>query len=98
MLCAWSKGRTAEIEKVVEDAFEIGFPSPTILSLLGVSKKPVEGESEFVAEARQVIDRMKVQPVFKMVDTCAGEFESATPYYYGTFEDENDQAAVLSRL
>ena len=98
MLCAWSKGRTAEIEKVVEDAFEIGFPSPTILSLLGVTKKPVEGESEFVLEARGVIDRMKVQPVFKMVDTCAGEFESATPYYYGTFEDENDQAAVLSRL
>jgi carbamoyl-phosphate synthase large subunit len=29
-------------------------------------------------------------PVFKMVDTCAGEFESQTPYYYGTFEQEDD--------
>jgi carbamoyl-phosphate synthase large subunit len=28
--------------------------------------------------------------VFKMVDTCAGEFESRTPYFYGTFEDEDD--------
>ena len=38
----------------------------------------------------QVIDDLKTQPVFKMVDTCAGEFESKTPYYYGTFESEND--------
>lgn len=31
--------------------------------------------------------------VFKMVDTCAGEFESHTPYYYSTEEQEDDQAA-----
>ncbi|MGE6487922.1 carbamoyl-phosphate synthase large subunit [Paenisporosarcina sp. NPDC076898] len=29
-------------------------------------------------------------PVFKMVDTCAAEFESETPYFYGTYEDENE--------
>jgi len=40
------------------------------------------------------INQQKVQPVFKMVDTCAGEFESNTPYYYGTFEVEDD---ALSR-
>jgi carbamoyl-phosphate synthase large subunit len=28
--------------------------------------------------------------VFKMVDTCAGEFESKTPYYYGAYEVEDD--------
>lgn len=39
---------------------------------------------------------MQGRPVFKMVDTCAGEFESATPYYYGTFEDEDD--AVVPRV
>jgi carbamoyl-phosphate synthase large subunit len=49
---------------------------------------------EFAAEAREIIESMKVQPVFKMVDTCAGEFESATPYYYGTFESENDVVSV----
>lgn len=27
---------------------------------------------------------------FKMVDTCAGEFEAVTPYYYSTFEDNNE--------
>ena len=31
-------------------------------------------------------------PVFKMVDTCAAEFESATPYYYSTYEQENESA------
>jgi carbamoyl-phosphate synthase large subunit len=29
-------------------------------------------------------------PVYKMVDTCASEFESETPYYYGTYEEENE--------
>ena len=29
-------------------------------------------------------------PVYKMVDTCAAEFESATPYFYSTYEDENE--------
>jgi carbamoyl-phosphate synthase large subunit len=31
-----------------------------------------------------------IMPVFKMVDTCAAEFESATPYYYGTYGDEDE--------
>ena len=31
-----------------------------------------------------------IKPVYKMVDTCAAEFESTTPYYYGTYEYENE--------
>ncbi|MGN5882119.1 carbamoyl-phosphate synthase large subunit [Staphylococcus simulans] len=31
-----------------------------------------------------------IKPVYKMVDTCAAEFESATPYYYGTYERDNE--------
>ncbi len=34
-------------------------------------------------------------PVYKMVDTCAAEFESSTPYYYSTYEDEEEN--VISR-
>ncbi|MCH8979376.1 MAG: hypothetical protein IH945_09080 [Armatimonadetes bacterium] len=45
---------------------------------------------EFARTALGQIEKQKIQPVFKMVDTCAGEFESATPYYYGTFETEDD--------
>jgi carbamoyl-phosphate synthase large subunit len=33
---------------------------------------------------------MGVQRVYKLVDTCAAEFEAQTPYYYSTFEDENE--------
>ncbi len=29
-------------------------------------------------------------PVYKMVDTCAGEFEALTPYYYSTYDEENE--------
>jgi carbamoyl-phosphate synthase large subunit len=34
--------------------------------------------------------RWKVAPVFKRVDTCAAEFESFTPYFYSTYEDEDE--------
>ncbi len=35
------------------------------------------------------IDKPRL-PVFKMVDTCAAEFEAQTPYFYSTFDDENE--------
>src|SRR6185295_1672946 len=28
----------------------------------------------------------QIEPVYKLVDTCAAEFEAATPYYYSTYE------------
>ena len=31
-----------------------------------------------------------IMPVYKMVDTCAAEFESESPYFYGTYEEENE--------
>jgi carbamoyl-phosphate synthase large subunit len=31
-----------------------------------------------------------IVPVYKMVDTCAAEFEATTPYYYSTYEEENE--------
>jgi hypothetical protein len=49
-----------------------------------------EASRDFAFHAAFVIETQKVMPVFKMVDTCAGEFESSTPYYYGTFEQEDD--------
>jgi carbamoyl-phosphate synthase large subunit len=33
---------------------------------------------------------LKVQRVYKLVDTCAAEFEAVTPYYYSTFDEENE--------
>jgi carbamoyl-phosphate synthase large subunit len=37
-----------------------------------------------------------LRPVFKMVDTCAGEFEATTPYFYSSY-DEEDEGAVSTR-
>ncbi|MBA3336508.1 MAG: carbamoyl-phosphate synthase large subunit [Chloroflexia bacterium] len=34
--------------------------------------------------------RLCMSPVYKMVDTCAGEFAAATPYFYSTYEDEDE--------
>ena len=62
----------------------IGFPSPAILSIAQ------SNDEAFNQRLGDVVDSFKVQPVFKMVDTCAGEFESRTPYYYGTFESQDD--------
>ena len=31
-----------------------------------------------------------IRPVYKMIDTCASEFESYVPYFYSTYEDENE--------
>ena len=36
---------------------------------------------------------LKINRVYKLVDTCAAEFEARTPYYYSTFETENESVA-----
>jgi carbamoyl-phosphate synthase large subunit len=41
-------------------------------------------------EIRQLRTEKGILPVYKMVDTCAAEFESATPYFYSTYEFENE--------
>jgi carbamoyl-phosphate synthase large subunit len=35
-------------------------------------------------------NELGIKRVYKLVDTCAAEFEAKTPYYYSTFEDENE--------
>ena len=35
-----------------------------------------------------------IEPVFKLVDTCAGEFEAMTPYFYSTYEPGDDEIRV----
>lgn len=37
--------------------------------------------------------KLDINRVYKMVDTCAAEFPAHTPYYYSTFEDENESVA-----
>lgn len=41
-------------------------------------------------EIRQFRKEERILPVYKMVDTCAAEFESSTPYFYSTYALENE--------
>ncbi|WP_302297106.1 carbamoyl-phosphate synthase large subunit [Mitsuokella multacida] len=45
-------------------------------------------------EIRTIRKTMHILPRYKMVDTCAAEFEAATPYYYSTFQAEEDEVKV----
>jgi carbamoyl-phosphate synthase large subunit len=51
---------------------------------------------EGVKQVRELREGNGVKPVFKLVDTCAAEFESMTPYLYSTY-DEEDEAAPTDR-
>lgn len=42
------------------------------------------------SKVRQLRKNLSVIPVYKMVDTCAAEFESNTPYHYSTYDQENE--------
>jgi carbamoyl-phosphate synthase large subunit len=42
------------------------------------------------SEVHKKRTEMGIRRVYKLVDTCAAEFEAKTPYYYSTFEDENE--------
>ena len=48
----------------------------------------LRGESEAAVRERRWA--MGIRPVYKMVDTCAGEFPSKTPYLYSTYDDESE--------
>jgi len=41
-------------------------------------------------QVRQLRKEWGIRPVYKMVDTCSAEFEAATPYFYSTYEQENE--------
>ena len=49
---------------------------------------------EQVRERRRAWD---IRPVYKMVDTCAAEFEAVTPYFYSCYEQENEAAPLPAK-
>ncbi|MDQ3673224.1 MAG: carbamoyl-phosphate synthase large subunit [Gemmatimonadota bacterium] len=55
----------------------------------------LRGESELDARRRRI--RLGILPAFKMVDTCAGEFPSSTPYLYSSYEEESEAPRTGNR-
>ncbi|WP_239749463.1 carbamoyl-phosphate synthase large subunit [Mammaliicoccus sp. O-M53] len=45
-------------------------------------------------EIYELRQQNEINPVYKTVDTCAAEFESETPYFYGTYETENESVVT----
>ncbi|GAB2478184.1 carbamoyl-phosphate synthase large subunit [Alkalibacterium psychrotolerans] len=57
----------------------------------GFSDEAIAGLWETTEEAvSSTRENVGIRPVFKTVDTCAAEFESSTPYFYSTYEEEQE--------
>jgi carbamoyl-phosphate synthase large subunit len=61
-------------------AKRMGFSNVAVAKIAGTSQ-------EEVADA---VRAAGIRPTFKMVDTCAGEFKAETPYFYSTYEQEDE--------
>ena len=72
---------------VLKNAKKYGFSDHTIANLW----------HEKEDEVRNFRKDHKLVPVYKMVDTCAGEFVSETPYFYSTYDAENESQKTTKR-
>ncbi|MBV8300408.1 MAG: carbamoyl-phosphate synthase large subunit, partial [Candidatus Dormibacteraeota bacterium] len=71
----------------LRSAKHMGIADARIAALTGQSTERI----------RALRQELGIKPVYKCVDTCAAEFEAATPYYYGTFESEDEGPAGVDR-
>lgn len=67
-------------EHLLRAAKKMGFSDQEIAQLQGVTEKYI----------RNLRKEFKILPTYKLVDTCAGEFDAHTPYYYSSYEEENE--------
>jgi len=86
--------RVAAADQLTPDLLRLakrhGFSDQQLASLAGMPEAVVRG----------VRHALGVRPVYKTVDTCAAEFAAATPYYYSTYDEEDEvlpreKAAVI---
>ncbi|MHA3044025.1 carbamoyl-phosphate synthase large subunit [Riemerella anatipestifer] len=90
----WKLKKLVDFEKVIaenkfnaetlKEAKKLGFSDLNIAHLWGITQREVFNFRKENA----------IMPVYKMVDTCAAEFESETPYFYGTYEEENESVVT----
>ncbi|MEP5614034.1 MAG: carbamoyl-phosphate synthase large subunit, partial [Cyclobacteriaceae bacterium] len=71
-------------KEMLEQAKQKGYADRQIAHLLGCL------ESEVYKKRND----LGIKRVYKLVDTCAAEFEAQTPYYYSTFESENESTVT----
>jgi carbamoyl-phosphate synthase large subunit len=81
-----AKGFTNLDSEYLYKVKQLGFSDHQLSKLTGTSEDDI----------RELRKENGIEPVFKLVDTCAAEFESYTPYYYSTYEQE-DEVRVSDR-
>lgn len=73
--------KAGELTKVILKSSKLlGFSDNQIATLRGTSE----------LEIRQLRYKYNLHPVYKTVDTCAGEFAALTPYYYSAYDEETE--------
>ena len=79
----WEENITADSIQdpdIMRATKKIGFSDRKISQITGVDEKKI----------RTLRENEGIIPAYKMVDTCAAEFEAKTPYYYGCYEEEDE--------
>ena len=66
--------------EIMDKAKHLGFHDAHISELTGLDEMTIRARRK----------EFGIVPAYKMVDTCAGEFEAATPYYYSCYERESE--------
>ena len=92
-----------QIREITQAQVAIGHTTPKEISeetlrrlkRLGLSDERIAKEwklegHEGIQQVRELREAHGIRPVFKLVDTCAAEFESMTPYLYSTYEEEDE--------
>ncbi len=65
---------------LMQEAKKMGFSDIEIAGIKGIEEQ----------EVRNLRKQMGVLPTYKLVDTCAAEFDAETPYFYSCYEEENE--------
>ncbi len=84
--------------ELYKEAKEFGYPDKVIQDMTGV-KFLVRGILKEAKKAAELVAKGKLAHIpatYKMVDTCAGEFNAETPYFYSGYNADNEAADFLA--
>jgi carbamoyl-phosphate synthase large subunit len=95
----WFLRKIARVVRFAEDDLQGRTPTPALLRAakrMGFADADIATLTGMLpADVRRLRTQWGIRPVYKMVDTCAAEFEAVTPYFYSTYEQENEAAPLV---
>jgi carbamoyl-phosphate synthase large subunit len=74
-------GNKEDFDKIMTASKSLGFSDRQITAAFGLTEKDI----------RDLRDQANLHPSYRLVDTCAAEFEAYTPYYYSTYDNSVDE-------